>query len=176
MFREMMAERGVVASHEAIRVWCEKFGRQYARRLRRDRGRLGDTWHLEEVFVRIDGCQKYLWRAVDQEGNVLDVPVQGKRDKKAVARFFKRVLRTTGYAPRVVVTDRLASYREPCARLLREATHIRHKGANNARRTLINRRVSGSGRCGDSNPFLKRSASCRSSVWSTICSVFAVIA
>lgn len=70
--QEMMAERGVEVSHEAIRLWCEKFGRQYARRLRKECGRLGDRGHLDEVFVRIAGQQRYLWRAVDQEGNVLD--------------------------------------------------------------------------------------------------------
>ena len=129
--RYLMAERGVEVSHEAIRFWCEKFGRQYARRLRKQRGRLGDRWHLDEVFVRIAGQQRYLWRAVDQKGNVLDILVQKTRDKVAAARFFKKLLRMAKYAPRVVVTDRLASYREPCARLVGSALHIRDKGANN---------------------------------------------
>lgn len=129
--QEMMAERGVVVSHEAIRSWCDKFGREYSRRLRRQSGRLGDTWHLDEVFVRIGGQQQYLWRAVDQEGNVLDILVQARRDKKAAARFFRRLLSGAGYAPRVVVTDGLASYREPCARLVSGALHVRDKWANN---------------------------------------------
>jgi len=126
-----MAERGIAISHEAIRNWCEKFGREYSRRIRIQRGRLGDTWHLDEVFVRIDGQIEYLWRAVDQEGNLLDVLVQAKRDKKAASRFFRKVLKGAGYAPRVVVTDRLASYREPCAHLVSGALHVRDKGANN---------------------------------------------
>jgi putative transposase len=129
--QEMMAERGIAISHEAIRNWCEKFGREYSRRIRIQRGRLGDTWHLDEVFVRIDGQIEYLWRAVDQEGNLLDVLVQAKRDKKAASRFFRKVLKGAGYAPRVVVTDRLASYREPCAHLVSGALHVRDKGANN---------------------------------------------
>ena len=129
--QEMMAERGVVVSHEAIRNWGEKFGRGYAGRLRRRRGRLGDVWHVDEVFVKISGRQHYLWRAVDQEGSVLDILVQARRNQRAAMRFFRKVLRRTCYAPRAVVTDGLASYREPCTRLLSGAKHIRDKGANN---------------------------------------------
>ncbi|MSQ57859.1 MAG: IS6 family transposase [Limnohabitans sp.] len=104
----MMAERGVVVSYESIRAWCEKFGRQYARRIRRKRGPMGDIWHMDEVYLKISGKCKYLWRAVDQEGQVLDILVQPKRDKATAERFFKKVLRGTAQAPRQVVTDRLA--------------------------------------------------------------------
>ncbi|MSQ56960.1 MAG: IS6 family transposase, partial [Limnohabitans sp.] len=72
----MMAERGVVVTYESIRSWCEKFGRQYARRIRRERGPMGDIWHMDEVYLKINGECKYLWRAVDQEGQVLDILVQ----------------------------------------------------------------------------------------------------
>lgn len=126
-----MAERGVEVSYESIRAWCEKFGRQYAKKIRRQRGPMGDTWHVDEVYLKIDGQQKYLWRAVDQEGQVLDILVQAKRNKLAAARFFKKVLRGTCKAPREIVTDKLASYIQPRARVLPNSTHTRDKGANN---------------------------------------------
>ena len=112
---ELMAERGVTVTYEAIRAWCYKFGQDYAKRIRARRGQLGDTWHLDEVYVKIDGRLQYLWRAVDQDGSVLDILVQPHRDKKAAARFFRKLLRSSRYAPRVVVTDRLARYIAPCA-------------------------------------------------------------
>lgn len=127
----MMAERGVVVSYESIRSWCEKFGRQYARKIRRHRGPMGDVWHLDEVYLKIDGEWKYLWRAVDQEGQVLDILVQPKRNKDAAARFFKKLLRDTCQAPREVVTDKLACYIQPCADILPNTEHTRDKGANN---------------------------------------------
>ncbi|MFF3934343.1 IS6 family transposase, partial [Streptomyces hirsutus] len=80
---ELMLERGVVVSHETVRRWCTKFGQVYANGLRRRRPRPGDTWHLDEVFIKINGEQKYLWRAVDQDGNVLDILAQDRRDTAA---------------------------------------------------------------------------------------------
>src|SRR5262249_8063559 len=115
---ELMAERGVTVTYESIRTWCYKFGRDYAKRIRARRGKLGDTWHLDEVYIKIDGRFKFLGRAVDQEGSVLDILVHPRRDKEAAARFFKMLLRGAMYAPRVVVTDRLASYIAPCAEFL----------------------------------------------------------
>jgi len=129
--QELMAERGVDVSHETIRAWCEKFGRLYAKRLRARRDRLGDRWHLDEVFLKINGRMQYLWRAVDQDGSVLDVLVQPKRDKRAAAKFFRKLLKGQAYAPRVVVTDRFPSYRAPCAELVSGATHVRDRHANN---------------------------------------------
>ena len=84
---ELMAERGVTVTYESIRAWCYKFGQDYAKRIRARRGQLGDTWHLDEVYLKIGGCVQYLWRAVDQDGSVLDILVQPRRDKKAAARF-----------------------------------------------------------------------------------------
>jgi len=127
----LMAERGVTVTYETIRAWCERFGRDYANRIRAQRGKLGDTWHLDEVFIKIGGRLRYLWRAVDQEGNVLDILVQSRRNKKAAARFFRKLLRGLKYAPRFVVTDKLASYNAPCAQLLPNAVHRRDKGLNN---------------------------------------------
>ena len=86
--QEMMLERGLGVSYEAIRLWCLHFGTDYARRLRRRRGRPGDRWHLDEVFCKINGELVYLWRGVDQSGEVLDVLVQKRRDAKAAKRFF----------------------------------------------------------------------------------------
>jgi len=80
---DLLAERGVTVSYEAIRLWCQKFGPDYARKLKRRQGRLGDIWHLDEVFIRINGQQQYLWRAVDQDGDVIDILVQPHRDQRA---------------------------------------------------------------------------------------------
>jgi putative transposase len=126
-----MAERGVTMTYESIRAWCYKFGRDYAKRIRARRGQLGDTWHLDEVYLKIGGSLRYLWRAVDQDGSVLDILVQPRRDKKAAARFFKKLQRGSRYAPRVVVTDRLGSYIAPCAELQPNTVHRRDKGLNN---------------------------------------------
>jgi putative transposase len=89
---EMMLQRGIVVSHETIRQWCQKFGQTYANGLRRRRHRPGDKWHLDEVFIKIRGKTHYLWRAVDQDGNVLDVLVTSHRDAKAATRFFRKLL------------------------------------------------------------------------------------
>ena len=128
---ELMLERGVVVSYETIRRWCLKFGQQYANSLRRRCPRPGDKWHLDEVFLRINGEQKYLWRAVDQDGNVLDILVQNRRDKTAVRRFFRRLLKETGSVPRVVVTDRLRSYGAAHREVMPSVEHRSHKGLNN---------------------------------------------
>ena len=86
-----MAGRGVTVIYETIRAWCYKFGPDYAKRIRARRGQLGDTWHLDEVYLKIGGCLQYLWRAVDQDGSVLDILVQPHRDKKAAARLFYEI-------------------------------------------------------------------------------------
>ena len=86
---DLLAQRGVTVTYETIRQWCQRFGPVYARRLRRRRGRLGDTWHLDEVFVTIQGRQQYLWRAVDEDGDVLDILVQSRRNRPAAVRFFR---------------------------------------------------------------------------------------
>jgi putative transposase len=90
---EMMLARGVMVSHETIRQWCQKFGQTYANELRRRRPRPGDKWHLDEVFIKINGKTHYLWRAVDQDGVVLDILVQSRRHAAAAKKFFRRLLR-----------------------------------------------------------------------------------
>jgi putative transposase len=116
----------VFCATKSVVCLVAKFERQSNRR-----GQLGDAWHLDEVYLKIDGCFQYLWRGVDQDGSVLDILVQPRRDKTAAARFFKKLLRGARYAPRVVVTDRLASYVVPCAELLPNTVHRRGKGLNN---------------------------------------------
>ncbi|MEY9988174.1 transposase-like protein [Streptomyces sp. V4I8] len=106
---ELMRERGVEVSYESIRRWCVKFGQEYANRLGRRRPRPGGKWHMDEVFIKINGVLHYLWRAVDQAGNVLDILVTTKRDAKAAKRFFRRLLKELEYMPRVIVTDKLRS-------------------------------------------------------------------
>ena len=128
---ELMLERGVVVSYETIRRWCAKFGQAYANQLRRRRPRPGDKWHLDEVFVRINGTQHYLWRAVDQDGNVLDVLVQSRRNTVAAERFFRRLLKGLEYVPRVLVTDKLASYTAAHRELLSSVEHRRSRYLNN---------------------------------------------
>jgi hypothetical protein len=90
---EMMAERGVTVSYESVREWCLKFGGTYTKQIRSRRGRLGDRWHLDEVFLRINGKLHYLWRAVDQDGKVLDILVQSRRHKQAAKKFFRKLLK-----------------------------------------------------------------------------------
>ena len=128
---ELMLVRGVVVSYETIRRWCAKFGQAYADQLRQRRPRLGDKWHLDEVFVKINGKLCYLWRAVDQHGNVLDVLVQSRRNAKAAKRFFRKLLKGLRYVPRVLVTDKLASYGVAARELMASVEHRRSRYLNN---------------------------------------------
>ena len=91
---DLLVQRGITVSYEAIRQWCQRFGPAYARILRHRQGRLGDTWHLDELFVNIDGRLQYLWRAVDQDGDVIDILVQPRRDRRAAERFFRKLLKS----------------------------------------------------------------------------------
>src|SRR5258708_16129744 len=104
---EMLAMRGVSLSYETVREWCFKFGQTYANGLRRKSPRPGDRGHLDEVFIRINGRVHYLWRAVDQDGDVLDILVQSPRDEKAAQKFIPKLLKGLRYAPRVVITHKL---------------------------------------------------------------------
>lgn len=128
---ELMLQRGVIVSYETVRRWCLKFGQSYANALRRRRARPGDKWHLDEVFVKINGVRHYLWRAVDQDGTVLDILVQNRRNKAAARRFFHRLLKGIGAVPRVIVTDKLRSYRAAHREVMPSVEHRSHKGLNN---------------------------------------------
>ncbi len=107
---DMLAERGIDASYESIRRWSVKFGLGYARKLRRLRPRPDARWHLDEVFVSINGKRMYLWRAVDSEGEVLDILVQPRRNKRAALKLMRKLLKKQGFVPDAFVTDKLPSY------------------------------------------------------------------
>jgi putative transposase len=127
----MLAMRGVTVSYETIREWCLKFGQTYANDLRRRSPRPGDKWHLDEVFLKINGRIHYLWRAVDQDGDVLDILVQGKRDMRAAKKFFRKLLKGLRYIPNLIVTDKLRSYRAAKAEVLPSVEHHQQKYQNN---------------------------------------------
>ena len=118
-------------SYESIRQWCLKFGRLYARKLRKKHGRKSDTWFLNEVFITIRGQLHYLWRAVDQDGEVIDILVQKRKDKKAGKRFFKKLLKKQGKVPYELITDKLRSYGAAKNELMPSVTHIQDRYANN---------------------------------------------
>jgi putative transposase len=130
---ELLAERGIQVSYEAIRQWCLKFGPLLATELRRRHPRRsGDKWFLDEVALTINKRRYWLWRAVDQDGTVLDILVQSRRDQYAAERFLHRVLDgEEGVEPRVVITDTLTSYPPALRRVLPNTEHRRHKRLNN---------------------------------------------
>jgi len=127
---EMMLARGVVVSHETIRQWCATFGPAYAAGLRRRRARAGDTWHLDEVVIKVNGVRQYLWRAVDQDGNVLDILLQSRRNAKAAKRFLAKLRKTQQRVPRVLVTDKLRSYAAAHRDLMSSVEHRRSNYLN----------------------------------------------
>ena len=125
---ELLAQRGITVSYEAVRLWCIKFGPEYARRLKRRQGRLGDTWHLDEVFIKIQGERQYLWRAVDQDGDIL---VQPRCDQKAAKRFFRKLLKGQGRPPWQMVTDKLRSYSAAHREVMPSVVHDTDQYRNN---------------------------------------------
>jgi putative transposase len=124
---ELLLARGVIVTYEAIRKWCRQFGQLYARELRHWRPRPGDTWHLDEVFLTINGQRHGLWRAVDQDGNVLDILVQRRRDKTAAMTFIRKLRKGLRYVPRVIITDKLASYGAAKRKILPGVEHRQHR-------------------------------------------------
>ena len=128
---DLLAERGVDVSYETIRRWALKFGQAYARKLRQSRPRPDDRWHLDEVFSSINGKRMYLWRAVDSEGEVLDILVQSRRNKKAALKLMRKLLKKQGYAPNKVVTDKLPSYGAALRDLNMTGKHVTGGRSNN---------------------------------------------
>jgi putative transposase len=128
---KMLAMRGVSLSYETVREWCRKFGQSYANSLRRKSPRPGDRWHLDEVFLKINGQPHYLWRAVDQDGDVLDVLVQSKRDKKTAKKFLRKLVKGLRYVPRAIVTDKLRSYGAARSEVMPSVEHVQQKYQNN---------------------------------------------
>lgn len=128
---DLVAQRGIIVTHESIRLWCNKFGPKYAARLRKKHQGYGDTFYIDEVFIKILGKQRYLWRAIDQDGEVVDVFFQERRDAKAAKRFFKRLLKKSDCEPRKIVTDKLRSYGVAHREMMSDTIHDTSKYANN---------------------------------------------
>ena len=128
---DLLAQRGITVTYETIRQWCQTFGLDYARRLRRGRGRMGDTWYLDELFVTIQGQRQYLWRAVDQDGDVIDILVQSRRNRGAAARFFHTLLKGQGRVPRRLITDKLRSYAAAHRMIMPAVVHSTQQYENN---------------------------------------------
>jgi len=128
---KMMLYWGIEVTYESIREWCQKFGQQYANQLRRKRTYIADKWHLDEMVVTLKKQQYYLWRAVDSEGNVLDILLQRHRDTQAAERFFRKLLKQQHFVPRVIVTDKLKSYAAAKKTVMPSVEHQQHKELNN---------------------------------------------
>ena len=128
---DLLAQRGVTVTYETIRRWCRTFGSQYARALRRRRGRMGDTWYLDELFITINGRRQYLWRAVDEDGDVIDILVQSRRNRRAAERFFRKLLKSQGREPRRLITDKLRSYSAALRTVMPSVVHCTDQYANN---------------------------------------------
>ena len=128
---DLMAERGIEVSYESIRLWCNKFGPLYSKRLKRKHQGFGDTFFIDGVFVNIKGRRQYLWRAVDQDGDVVDVYLQTRRNANAAKRFFRRLLKSHGEKPWKIVTDKLRSYGVAHRELMPEVIHDTDQYANN---------------------------------------------
>jgi putative transposase len=128
---DLLAQRDITVTYETIRQWCQRFGPVYAGSLRRRRGRMGDTWYLDELFVTIHGRLQYLWRAVDEDGDVIDILVQSRRNKQAAVRFFRKLLKSQGRVPRRLITDKLRSYPAACRTVMPSVIHCTDQYANN---------------------------------------------
>src|SRR5919112_3053215 len=131
MVDEMLAARGILVSHETVRQWALKVGQTFANQIRRRLPASGDKWHLDEVVISIAGKKHWLWRAVDQHGMVLDILVQSRRNAKAARRLLRKLLKKQGVAPRVMITDKLASYGAAKREIMPGVEHRQHKGLNN---------------------------------------------
>jgi putative transposase len=128
---ELLAARGITVSYETVRNWCDKFGQRYCSQIRKSRGQLGDTWYLDEVFIKINGVLHYLWRAVDQDGDELDILVQKHRNKKAAMKFFRKLLKGQQAAPLKIVTDKLRSYSAAKRDIMPSVEHSTQQYENN---------------------------------------------
>ncbi len=129
---DLLAERGVIVSYESIRQWCLKFGPRYAKRLRKRQGRLGDTWYMDELsIITVQGERRYLWRAVDQDNNVIDILIQKRADKQAAQRFFRKMVKEQGQSPRRMITDKLKSYGAARREVMPSVAHCQKRRANN---------------------------------------------
>ena len=147
LVEEMLRERGIVVSYETVRRWAMMTGRDYARRLDARERAAGDIWHLDEVVVTIGGKQHWLWRAVDQDGYILDEIVQTRRDTKAAKRLLTPLLKKQGCPPRRVITDKLGSYAAARRRSCPRSSIARTRASTTGPRTLTCLCDDASGRC-----------------------------
>ena len=131
MVDELLAARGIIVSYETVRQWAQKFGQSFANQIRRRLPAAGDKWHMDEVVITISGVKHWLWRAVDQNGTVLDILVQSRRDARAAKRLLRKLPKRQCQAPRVVITDKLASYGAAKRAVMPSVEHRKHKGLNN---------------------------------------------
>ena len=131
MVDELLAARGILVSHETVRQWALKFGQAFANQIRRRLPATGDKWHMDEVVLTIAGVKHWLWRAVDQNGTVLDILVQSRRDKQAAKRLLRKLLKKQARVPRVMITDKLASYGAAKREVMPSVEQRKHKGLNN---------------------------------------------
>ena len=131
MVEELLAARGIIVSHETIRRWALKFGQTFANQIRRRAPGAGDKWHLDEVVIKIAGVKHWLRRAVDQTGMGLDVLVQSRRDTQAAKRLLRKLLKRQMRSPRVMITDKLASYGAAKKEIMPGVEHRQPKGLNN---------------------------------------------
>ena len=131
MVDELLAARGIIVSHETVRQWALKFGQAFANQVRRRLPAAGDKWHLDEVVLTIAGVKHWLWRAIDQNGMVLDILVQSRRDTRAAKRLLRKLLKKQTRLPRVIVMDKLASYGAAKREVMPSVEHRKHKGLNN---------------------------------------------
>ncbi len=131
MVDELLATRGIIVSYETVRQWARKFGQAFANQIRRRLPAAGDKWHMDEVVIMISGVKHWLWRAVDQTGIVLDILVQSRRDTQAAKRLLCKLLKRQCRPPRVMITDKLASYGAARRQVMPSVEHRKHKGLNN---------------------------------------------
>lgn len=131
MVDELLASRGIFVSHETVRQWALRFGQMFANQIRRRLPDTGDKWHLDEVVLTIAGVKHWLWRAVDQNGIVLDILVQSRRDTRAAKRLFRKLMKRQRRTPRVMITDKLASYGAAKREVMPSVEHRKHKRLNN---------------------------------------------
>lgn len=148
---DLLAERGIDVSYETVRRWALKFGQAYARRLKRTRLRPDGRWHLDEVFVSINGRRMYLWRAVDSEGDVLDILVQSRRNRNAALKLMRRLLKKLGCVPDAFVTDKLSSYGAALKDLARISQSKGCIGLKNLKKFFCNKDLLSSGARSDAN-------------------------
>ncbi len=165
---ELLAERGVIVSYQAVRLWSLKFGQTFAKKLRHPRGRPGDIWHLDKLFIQIRGERCYLWRAVDQDGQTLNILVQTRRNTHAAKRFFRKLLKGLQYVPNRLVTDQLRGSVAAHRTTLPSVHHCAIQYANNraeASHPPVNANVT----CVALNRYATSNASCPFTVRSIIC-------